>query len=296
MLLVGVSDRALALDPVPAPAGVSIHTEVGWTLHAGMQSGMVVGFLASIPSSSVPGHTFSIIWLSKIGDGTWAWEGINAASLGHAALAIEARYGGVVLFHQPQIRGAADAVTRSGSSGSGSVTITPMANGLDLNDPFQSISSMLEPQTMEALVGFAAAGAVSLTALVVDQSDTCGGVDVYSVAPGSPSVFDRRLTGSAWRVEQIVAAAMNPDFTPDDPPAFVMCWPGDVCNTVTVPTCGLGIFAPMPPRCNYTCFDTITTSCVYVSCFCNPGPLRFTTVFSIPYSKVLPAGPLGTCP
>lgn len=295
MLLAGISDRSWALDPLPASVRVSIHTEVGWTLHAGMQGGMTVGFLATIPSSGVPGHTFSIVWMSKVGDGTWAWEGINAASLGHAASAIEARYGASVLFDQPEIRAAVNALASSGTSDSGGVTITPMANGLALDDPFQAVAATLQPQTMEALVGFVAVGAVSLSAAVVDQGDTCGAVNANSVAPGSPPLFDRRLSGAAWRVEQMAAAAVNPDFTPDEPQGLWFCFPGTYCRDSSAIACGPG--RPwLAGTCIYSCVDIVTTACAYIDACCTVWPATITTTTSAPRNVLKFATAAGTCP
>lgn len=265
----------MARDHQSVQPSVSIQSEVGWTLHAGVQGGLVVGFLAVIPEWSVPEHTFSMIWFSPRGDGRWAWEGIRGASQGQAALLIESRYGGAALFNSPQIRSEAEALNGPGGASSSGVTFTPMTNGLDADDPFQALVPNLDAPVMEALVATAAAGAVSLSAAVVDDGGTCGNNTVaWSPQPGVTS-FDLRLTGVAARTERTWPEAMNPDAPPDDPQNLWFCFPCNYCEKSFSTACGPGVPA-VNFDCRYTCVESTTTACAYIDACCVVWPATIT--------------------
>lgn len=280
----------------------------GWTYWAATADGQVTGFLATRDPASVPEHTFPTIWFGRQADGSFSWEGVSSGQTAFAAArAVETR-AGRTLFNQTEIRGVLDdpAVETLAAS------LTPMVNGVAVGDIFQDIIPVLTEAQVDAVVNFAAQGAVSLTAANVvveqdcnqqDDDETYGGGSNILTNGQQPSELESRLSIIAAAVDRRIVAILASPENPDagGAPSVVINFCGWVCvpwlsswDTTFYGTCGQAL-PTGNGFCKADCPNCVKTHFwQWFQANCSWGPINRSVTNGC--SKETPQSTAGGCP
>ncbi len=279
-LLLGASWCAEARAFEELPATVVFQAESGWTYHAAVQGGEVIGYLAEHTNPLAVPNGLSVVWYQRTGGSyaiTSGWTGV-ASPLIAASIALELE--SPELFQHSEIGWyASNLIDACDVVAFESI---PIENGLAVGDPLGGVAVLLEPAELQAYVEGGAVGADVLSAAEIDMV-VVNGVEV--------SIATAQL---GWLTEML-----ETELAGGDPQGILgsICIPGVRCRSVTVVgPCTLtgGFGNGSCSGCKYSCTATTIKVCAHFDLFCNVGPATTTTTTGT-VSKTCP-GNASACP
>ena len=269
----------------------------GWTLHAAVDGGQVVGFLATHDPSTIPEGSFANVWFERQSDNSFTAAGNVSDTPTAVAKRIELDKS-AVLFGQTALNDPSDPIAATLNSfyvGPFNVTLDPLNKGLAEDDPFQDIIDLLSPQEMELVVELGGHGAVSLSAMAI-AANTCQPDPTEGTSAHGVSLLESRLASHADYFDELLTMS---EVDWNDPDSFndaflgifsTCCEDEDLFFDIYTVTCGTRQVPISGQDCYKVCTVCATqykshqsTDCsrtrATINSACIPDPNRTYTIF-----------------
>lgn len=293
----GLMFLSISTGIAQAQGALTFQGDDGWTLHAAVDGGQVVGFLATHNPLTIPEGSYANVWFERQSDNSFTAAGNVSDTPTAVAKRIELNKS-AALFGQAELNDPSDPIATTLNSfyvGPFNVTLDPLNKGLAEDDPFQDIIDLLSPEEMELVVELGGHGAVSLSAMAIAvntcQSDQTDGTSAHGV-----SLLESRLASLADQFNMFLALSED-DWIEAESDSTVLagildwipcCWPGiRVISTSHHWTNCLGFVQYIGGgMCTDYCdtYDLVCTARVNFDC--TSGPMTYTRT-NLQYRKLV---------